>query len=205
METGNPLHRPLGRRRAGILVLSGFVLAGCGSAGAEGLGLTRTGAPVRLGVAAVDVINAYTPAAGGQHIGHLLPRSPAERLEEWAESRLIPGDNRGNLLVTITRASLTEEALDSSGGFSSFFTNEQSRLVRVEFEGVFQFSHPEGGRSMTITVRTAHEHSIAESASTSEADEIRTGVVTEGLARLDQEFRRQLRESSQSGWPGSGG
>lgn len=211
MGTTGYIHPAIGRRRAGVLMLSGLVLAGHGATGtaaASGekeIGSTAMGGPMRLGVTGMDVVTIYTPGSSESHIEHRLPRTPAEQFEEWARTRLAPEDDRGSLQVTVVKASLTEEELPAGKGFSAFFRDEQSRLVHVEFEGVFHFSHPERGGSMTITVMSEYEHSIAESASTSEADKVRMGVVTEGLALFDQEFRRQLREASASGWPLLGG
>ena len=207
METTDDAYPVIGRRQAGFLMLSGLALAGFGVAGARAqhLGSTPTGGPIWLDISTVDVVAAYTPGSAATHIENRLPKSPAEQFEEWAGARLVPEGAQGTLQVTIVRASLTEEELETAKGFKAFFRDEQSRLVRVEFEGVFQFSDPGAGRSMTLTVRSGYEHSIAESASISEADEIRMGVVTEGLALFDQEFRKELRESSQSGWPRVGG
>ena len=193
MGTTGYIHPAIGRRRAGVLMLSGLVLAGHGATGtaaASGekeIGSTAMGGPMRLGVTGMDVVTIYTPGSSESHIEHRLPRTPAEQFEEWARTRLAPEDDRGSLQVTVVKASLTEEELPAGKGFSAFFRDEQSRLVHVEFEGVFHFSHPERG------------------ASTSEADKVRMGVVTEGLALFDQEFRRQLREASASGWPLLGG
>ena len=207
MDTTDDTNPVIDRRQAGLLMLSGLALAGFGVSGARAqqLGSTMIGGPIWLDVATVDVVNAYKPGSAGTHIENRLPRSPAKQFEDWVQTRLVPEGAHGNLQVTIVRAALTEVGLEPGGWFTDLLHDEQSRLVRVEFEGVFQFSDLKGARSMTITVKSDNEYSIAESASPSKADKIRMGVVTGGLVLLDRELRKQLQGPSQSGWLKTGG
>ena len=184
------------------MILSGLALAGCGASGVGASVRASVGRPMTVGVASIDIINEATSPSTPPHIGHLLEQTPGDRMTRWAETRLIPGDERGNLLVTVRKASLTEESLATSKGVKALLKDEQSRLVRVEFEVAFSFSHPEGRRSATMTVGSQYERSIAESATAAEADRVRNSVLEEGLGSFDQEFRRQITDASgASGWP----
>ena len=201
MRVPRPPHFNFSRREAGLMILSGLALAGCGANGVGASVRTFVGHPMTVGVASIDVINAYTSPSAPPHIDHLLERSPADRMRRWAETRLIAGGERGNLMVTIGKASLTEEALDTSSGVKALLTDEQSRLVRVELEAAFAFSHPEGRRSVTMNVGAVYERSIAESATVAEADRVRDIVVEEGLGSFDREFRQRIEAATASGWP----
>ena len=163
--------------------------------------LTKQGEMVNLGVAAVDVINEYKTPSDAIYIDQVFNPSPASQLTNWANTKLLPLDDRGNLLVTITAAEMTERDIQSDDGLKALFTNEQRLLVAVKLEGIFSFSHPENNRSATLTVQSEAQSSIADNTSPADADAIRARVIHEALGRFDQEFRRQLRSASSNGWP----
>lgn len=199
---------PLSRRAmikqtaAGLSVpLSLLFLSACQTSEAPLPQLTRPGEMVNLGVAAVDVINEYTAPSDAIYIDQIFNPSPASQLTNWANTKLLPLDDRGNLLVTITAAEMTERDIQSDDSLKALFTNEQRLLVAVKFEGIFSFSHPENNRSATLTVQSEAQSSIADNTSPVDADAIRLRVIHEALGRFDQEFRRQLRSASSNGWP----
>ena len=163
--------------------------------------LTKPGDVVNLGVAAIDVINEYSTPSDAIYIDQSFNPSPVSQLTDWVGGKLLPMDDRGNLLVTITKAEMTERDIQNDAGLKALFTNEQRLLVAVKFEGIFSFSHPENNRSAVLTVESEAQSSIADNTSPADADGIRLRVVHEALGRFDQEFRRQLRSASSGGWP----
>lgn len=196
----------ISRRHANLLLLSGLLLPGCQTTAAPPPPKqTLPGGPVMLGVAAVDIINDYAAPTAKPHIDHLITPSPADQLAEWAGTTLTPRDDRGNLLMTINRAALIEQKLETTDGFSGLFKNEQSRLVRVELQGIFSFSHPVNSRSATLTVVANYESSIPDNSTPVEADALRLRVIAEGIGRFDMEFRKQLMAATTENWPMLGG
>lgn len=197
-------HPPVYSRRkvTTLMLMVPFALAGCKSATLPPRAMTSVGGGISLGVSAIDIINEYAAPGVKPHIDHILNPSPASRLMDWAGGILTPADSRGNLLMTVTRAALTEEHLDGDESLKGLFTNEQTRLVRIELEAYFSFSHPENNRSATLTVKTAYETTIAENTTPNDADQVRLAVIDEGMGRFDAEFRRQLDGiSAGGGWP----
>ena len=81
-------------------------------------------------------------------------------MTNWANTKLLPLDDRGNLLVTITAAEMTERDIQNDDGLKALFTNEQRLLVAVKFEGIFSFSHPDNNRSATLTVQSKPNHQL---------------------------------------------
>ena len=178
-----------------------FILSACQSNAPALPKLTTPGGMINLGVAAVDVINEYQTPQDPIYIDQRFSPSPSRQLIDWADDKLLPLGDRGNLLLTITKAEMTEVDIQSDDGLKSLFTNEQRLLVTVKFEGIFSFSHPENSRSATLTVSSEAQSSIADNTSPVDADAIRLRVTQESLGRFDQEFRRQLRSISSNGWP----
>ena len=163
--------------------------------------LTTPGGMINIGVAAIDVINDYQTPSDPIYIDHLFNPSPSRQMMDWAEHKLVPLDDRGNLLLTITSAEMTERDIQNDATLKSLFTNEQRLLVAVKYQAIFSFSHPEGNRSATLTVSSEAQSSIADNTSPAGADAIRLRVIQEALGRFDQDFRRQLQSVTSNGWP----
>mgnify|MGYP005742925465 FL=1 len=184
-----------------VMLSAGFLLTACKTTEIAQPEPTAIGGQVVLGVASIDIINDYVAPSAKPYVDHLYAPSPAQQLSNWAGSILTPVDNRGNLLMTINRAALIEEKIAGGEGISSLFKNEQARLVRVELEGIFSFGHPDGNRSATLTVVARFESSIPQDSTPAEADTIRMNIIAEGIARFDQEFRKQLGSVTTDNWP----
>ena len=156
--------------------------------------------PLPVLVANVDVINDYKSPRTPPYTDYRQKRPPVDYLIDWGETALKPQAPQGNLLLAITRAALTEEEIPPSGGIVDLFTDEQDRLLRVEFEASFSFTHPQNRRSAVVTIKTYYETSIAESTSPAEADRIRIQVIKTGIERFDTEFRAQFAPLAKAGW-----
>ena len=199
--------RSISRRKATQLVLAApmvssvFFLNGCKSATVTPVAMTAIGAPIPLGISSIDIINEYTAPGAKPYIDHILNPNPIQQVTDWASDILTPADARGNLLITITRAAMTEEHLEGEESIKGFFTNEQTRKVRIELKAYFSFGHPQNNRSATLTVQAAYETTIAENTTPRDADLIRKAVMEEGMGKFDAEFRRQLDMVSGGGWP----
>ena len=180
-----------------------LLLSACQNTPAPPVMLTSPeGGPVPIAVAATDIISDYSSPGEKPYIDHLYSPSPSDLLVEWAGSRLTPTDSSGNLLFTITRAAMTETRLESDESLKSLLTNEQSRLIRVELEGVFSFSHPAGTRSATLVVRAEYESSIADNTTPAEADQLRLKIARNTVHLFEKEFRKQLDNvAGHNGWP----
>lgn len=200
--------KPLSRRHfnrlmsAPILLGALPILGACQTTEAVSVPpITRPGPTLNLGVSSLDIIVDYTPSTLPPYVDHKYNPSPAVQLTQWAESKLAPNADEGNLLVSITNASMQESEIKGEDNLSSLFTNEQKLQVVVDFEGIFSFSHPENSKSATLTVVASAQSSIADNVSPNEAQEIRQRVVREALGRFDKELRRQLNGITEDGWP----
>ncbi len=161
----------------------------------------QSNASLFLGVDNIDIIIDYRNNNDDPYIDDRISPSAAESLNSWATKVLMAGDDSGNLLISITKASLKEEDIAEKKGLSSFFVNEQRYLVTAEFEAIFSFAHPKGNRSATVVVSSTAENSIPDSTTPAAAADIRRQVVTDGIVFFEQELRRRLENLSKDGWP----
>lgn len=189
-------------RRHFTAFLAAALLSGCRQPPPAPYAGTPRGGGVRLGVTTIDVVNDHRPAAVSPFIDHLFYPTLAERTVTWARETLVPADDKGNLLVTITRAAMSEHEITSDDGLKSLFTSEQRLLVKAELAALFSFAHPVASRSASMTVTSSHEMTIADDTTPARADAIRARVMDETITRFDQEFRAQLAKTALTdGWP----
>ena len=177
------------------------LLSACQTQDQPKLDVTQQGGPLAIGVAAIDVIDDYRTPNNPLYIDDQFNPSPTDQLMSWAGRKLMPADDQGNLLVTITGASMTESDIQNDDNLKALFTNEQRLLVEVKLEAIFSFSHPQNNKSATLTVASTAQSSIADNTSPAASDAIRLRVIDQALGQFDQEFRRQVRSISSTGWP----
>jgi len=205
MTTDTPQHPTIKRRRLMMQLSAGLtlplILTSCAEKPAPLPKVTKPGGALKLGIAALDIINDYTTPSDDIFIDDIFNPSPATRMKAWAERTLQPSDSRGNGLMTITNASMTERDIQSDQDLKTLFTNEQRLLIEVKMNAIFTFNHPENNRAATLTVSSEAMSSIADNTSPAQADAIRLRVVDEALGQFDQELRRRLMQVSASGWP----
>ena len=205
MTTDTPQYPTINRRRLMMQLSAGLtlplILTSCAEKPAPLPEVTKPGSALKMGIAALDIINDYTTPSDDIFIDDIFNPSPAARMMAWAERTLQPSDSQGNGLMTITNASMTERDIQSDQDLKTLFTNEQRLLIEVKMNAIFTFNHPENNRAATLTVSSEAMSSIADNTSPAQADAIRLRVVNEALGQFDQELRRRLMQVSASGWP----
>jgi len=205
MTTDTPQYPTINRRRLMMQLSAGLtlplILTSCAEKPAPLPEVTKPGGTLKMGIAALDIINDYTTPSDDIFIDDIFNPSPAARMMAWAERTLQPSDSQGNGLMTITNASMTERDIQSDQDLKTLFTNEQRLLIEVKMNAIFTFNHPENNRAATLTVSSEAMSSIADNTSPAQADAIRLRVVDEALGQFDQELRRRLMQVSASGWP----
>ncbi len=209
MTINTPYRNTINRRHLMMQLGAGLalplVMTSCAEKPAPLPDVTKPGGALQLGIAALDIINDYNTPSDAIFIDGNFNPSPAARMKTWAEGVLQPSDARGNGLMTITNASMTERDIQADENLKALFTNEQRLMIEVKMSAIFTFNHPENNRAATLTVASEAMSSIADNTSPAEADAIRMRVVNEALGQFDQELRRRLKEVSTSGWPLRGG
>ena len=165
--------------------------------------ITPTGAPINLGIASLDIINDYVSPKQKPHIDHIISPSPATQLSQWAQETLNPDDQKGNLLLSILDASMTQQDIQQQEeNLNTLFTDQQRTLVRVQLKGILFFNHPDGRKSATLTIEASSEKSIADSTTPAQTDNIRTATIRDAIGVFDRELRTQL-QNFNGNWPHS--
>ena len=116
-------------RRGVLLGLSATALAACTTPppAPRYPQLTFTHLPAfRLNAARLDVVEAYAPAPGARDVAAGMPVPPAEAARRWASDRLSPRGPAGEIVFTITDASVIEVPLKRTTGLRGVVTDDQS-------------------------------------------------------------------------------
>jgi hypothetical protein len=74
--------------------------------------------PLKLNVAAIDVVDSWTTRAGSREKGFLAPTPPVEALRKMAADRLIPAGTSGRAVFVIEDASIVQSGDTYRGSFA---------------------------------------------------------------------------------------
>ena len=185
-----------------LIMVSTLLLTACETPKPPTLVSTPIGASIPIQVANIDFFNDHDPQAVETYTDHLYYPTLADMLMTWGTNTLIPSDANGNLLMTIAKADLRELDIASNDDLKALFTNEQRKLVIADLEAVFSFTHPDENRTASIVVKSSYQNTIADYTTPAESERIRYFVMTEAIARFDEEFRRQITDvSAPQNWP----
>lgn len=84
---------------------------------------------IRLDVARVEVVEAYSPPRSAPNVDHRMPVEPRAALVQMARDRIQPWGSEGSATITITDASMTEQKLERSTIGSLFASQPSERYT----------------------------------------------------------------------------
>ncbi|GAK45548.1 conserved protein [Tepidicaulis marinus] len=161
-------------RKVAVLVLAsaGIALAGCTSAPppASPVDITyqhRT--PITLNVAAIDVVDRSGSGSGANRLEQLHRQNPASLARRWAEERLRAGGTGGQATLIIDEASVREERLEVTAGFTDLFKDEVDTRLHAVLAARLEYQLP-GQGSGAVDVKVEARRDVLESASLNERD-----------------------------------
>ncbi len=152
--------------------------------------LQFTGAPYRLNIAHIKVVEEYKSPRRLPNVEHLADVTPAAAVGQWAQVRLLPAGNAGRLEVVIQDASVVKKELPKQKkGLAGAFTKEQTE----EYQGVLAVQLKLYNERRILPVAhvevTAHlSHTLREDATLLDRERLYHQMTVE----LMQEVERQL-------------
>lgn len=181
-----------------VAALSLTLLAGCASPPPPPQRfpeITFAGAPIRLAVGAIEVVEAYTPPLTAPHIEHLMPISPERMAARWPKDRLATAGGPLRARYTVKQAGVTETQLPRTEGIRGAFTTDQAQRYDGVLEIALDIIDERGFAVGTVSAHVERRQSVAENITLAQRDEIWYGFV-QGMAKdLDAELDKNIRAS----------
>ncbi len=152
-------------------------------------------APLVFGAQGPEVINRFQAPMADPHVEHLMPLSPEKAIRTWANDRLqATGVGTNTLRVIINNASVTETPLDTKGGVSGFFTDQQEMRYDARADVAVQVVDPQGRVRAEAISNVYRSRTLNEKASLAERERMWFQLVERLMQDLDTQLSTGLRQ-----------
>lgn len=157
--------------------------------------ITFGGAPIKLAVGAIEVVEAYTPPLTAPNVEHLFPISPERMAARWPKDRLTAAGGPLRARYTVKQAGITETQLPRTEGIRGAFTTDQAQRYDALLEVELDIVDERGFAVGTVSAHVERRQSVAEDITLAQRDEIWYAFV-QGMAKdLDAELDKNIRAS----------
>jgi hypothetical protein len=151
--------------------------------------------PLRLNVAAINIVENYRAPMKLPHVDHTLPTPPIVALKQWAGQRFVAAGAQGALEITVDDASVVETLLAKKDGLTGFFTDDQEarydahiKITLRLYDGVNTISVAEANAEV------ARWRTINEKATVTQREALFNGMLQEMMLQLDGESEARIRQ-----------
>ena len=184
--------------RLGYLIL----MVVMGSVTACGTSTNGTKAPPRFdssGYAAIavnarrlEIVENWQMPMEAPYIGHFQTPYPSNIVANWAASVLQPAGGSGELILDISKASVTKEKLPRETNLQGILLDQQDTKIRVELVARLMWLQPVGGAKAMVNLSASHSKTTPESSTPNEFDKAVKETLLLALAALDRQAREEL-------------
>ncbi len=151
---------------------------------------------LKLAVSQVRVEETFVVSQTPPRAETRLNQPPMQVLRRWAGDRLAVGGAGGLARFIIVDASVTEQALDTDGNFTAYFTNEQSLRYEAVAEAVLEVESDDGLSKGRAKARVSKSTTLAENSTLNERERAMFKLVEELMiefnARMEESIRTHL-------------
>lgn len=147
---------------------------------------------VPLNARRLEIIENWQMPVEAPYIGHLQQPLPSTLIANWASKVLTPAGGSGELILDISRASVTKVKLPKQAGLSNALTDQQDSKVKVEFEAQLMWLQPVGGAQAMMKLSSSHSVTIPESSSANDVQRAVNECLQMAIAGLDRQARAEL-------------
>lgn len=153
--------------------------------------------PIILDAGRIEVVDEYRMPLADPNVEHRAPLAPSAAAERWARDVLKPSGTGGRAVFRVTRGSLVENTLRTTGGMKGWFTVDQAERYDAAIEGRLDLYGPDGRMLGNASAQATRYQTIAENASLNDRQRLWYNLV-EATARdfagaMEQAIRRELR------------
>lgn len=151
--------------------------------------------PLAFGAQGPEVVNRFQAPMAAPHVEHLMPLSPEKAIRTWAQDRLqATGVGTNSLRVVINTASVTETPLDTKGGISGFFTDQQEMRYDARADVAVQIVDSQGRVRAEAISNVYRSRTLNEKASLAERERLWFQLVERLMQDLDNQLSTGLRQ-----------
>jgi hypothetical protein len=150
--------------------------------------------PIRLDVAEIEVVQAYTPQLTPPNVEHIFPQPPYEVAERWARQRLVAVGNYRRAVVTVRQASVAEKPLPRTQGIKGIFTTDQSERYEGRLVVTIEIKDVDGGGG-TVTGEVGRVTSVPEDVSLSAREKIWFEMTEKMMHDLDVQLEAGIKRT----------
>jgi hypothetical protein len=196
------------RSRSGLArrhVLRGFAVAGftallaaCSTAPSKPIfpEITFADEPkLTFAASAVQTVQEYQPSAQPPHIELTVPQSPVLVAQRWARDRVAVDNTQPySVVVTIKKASVTEEDLRKTPGLKGSFTKDQVARFTTDVAMNVELRDTRGFRVATATASATRSNTLGEDATLNDRDRLLYDLVSATMKDVDRELENNIRQ-----------
>ena len=181
-------------RRGLFLGLSVILLAACATPppSPQFPQLTFTHVPpIRLDARRLTIVDDYK-TAGRSDVSQGMPVPPAVAVHQWANDRLVPAGNSGQIVVTITEASVIETALEKTKGVRGVVTTDQSERYDGRLAVKVEIRDTAARRGGDVSAVATRSRTVAENVSLNQRDKVWFEITESMIQDLDRELEKAI-------------
>ena len=148
--------------------------------------------PLRMNARRMEIIENWQIPVEAPYIGYLANPAPSNVVIDWASRILLPAGGSGELVLDISRASLTRTKLARSAGLNSLITDEQESKIEAQIEARLIWLQPVGGFQGMIELSARHSVTIPESSSANDLNIAVQEALLVTVDLLDKQAREEI-------------
>ncbi|MEQ9333121.1 hypothetical protein [Thalassobaculum sp.] len=190
--------RPI-RRRTFLTLATAGLAAGCARPDptVRFADLTFAGrSPITLDAARIEIVDEYRMPLADPNVEHRAPLAPAAATERWARDVLRTSGAGGRAVFRITKGSLVENRLKTTGGLKGWFTVDQAERYDAAIEGRLDLYGADGRLLGNAEAQATRYQTIAEDASLNDRQRLWYNLVeataTDFAASMEAAIRGKL-------------
>ena len=148
--------------------------------------------PLRMNARRMKIIENWQMPVVAPYIGYLANPAPSNVVIDWASRILLPAGGSGELVLDISRASLTRTKLARSANLNSLITDEQESKIEAQIEARLIWLQPVGGFQGMIELSARHSVTIPESSSANDLNVAVQDALLVAVNLLDKQAREEI-------------
>jgi len=149
---------------------------------------------IRIDARKLKIIENWEMPMEPPYIEHKLEPTMSGLVVEWASRALIPVGGSGELILNISKASVTVSELPKSADLASLFKNQQESKIWAEVKARLMWIQPIGNRNGTIEIDASASRTVPEIATPNDYDVAVRQTMLDAIAQMDDQVRTKIAE-----------